>query len=65
MTSELLLRTLGVLDDSSFPSFLSVPGLFLGTCCGPRRDERNVVPTGTSSEILDTYQFCLSFNRLF
>ena len=65
MTSEPFLRTLSVVDDSSFPSFLSVPGLFLGTLCGPRRDGRNVAPRGTSSEILDMRQFCLSFQKLF
>lgn len=50
MTSELFLRTLlSMANDSSFPSFLSVPGPFLGTFCGPRRDGRNVVLRGTSS----------------
>lgn len=64
MTSEPFLRALSVVDDSSFPSFLSVPGLFLGTFCGPRRDGRNVAPSRTSFEILDTHQFCLSFKKL-
>lgn len=53
MTTELFLRILSVVNDSSFPSFHSDPGL-LGTFCGPRRDERTTAPRGTSSETLDT-----------
>lgn len=52
-----------MVNDSSFPSFHSDPGL-LGTFRGPRRYERTTAPRGTSSETLDTYEFCLAFRKL-
>lgn len=64
MTPELVLRTHSVVNDSSFPLFLSVPGLLLVTFCGPGWDGRTMAPEGTSSQTLDTHQFCLAFRKL-
>lgn len=52
-----------MVNDCSFPSFHSDPGL-LETFCGPRRDEITMAPWGTSSETFDTHEFCLAFRKL-